>query len=226
GPTRRRAPPRRGKGERGAMPESPEVETDRLHETIHEQAERHGGDLLRAIALTTALIAALAAMAALQAGTTANEALLVKTGAARPQAEASDQCAYYQAKGIKAAAQEASRSAWLAAGKTPPPAIEETIKRYAAEQEEIQKVAREKERERDERSAAADRLIHRHHGYARGVALFQVAIALGAVAALARNRPVWLASLVLGLAGAVFAGAALLPSAGGPSPNRGAGPTG
>jgi len=192
------------------MPESPEVETDRLHETIHEQAERHGGDLLRAIALTTALIAALAAMAALQAGTTANEALLLKAEATRLQAEASDQWAYYQAKGIKAAAQEASRSAWLAAGKTPPPAIEETIKRYAAEQEEIQKVAREKERERDERSAAADLLIHRHHGYARGVALFQVAIALGAVAALARNRPVWLASLALGLAGTVLAGAALL----------------
>jgi hypothetical protein len=33
------------------------------------------------------------------------------------------------------------------------------------------------------------------------VALFQVAIALGAIAALTRNRVVWAASLVVGLGG-------------------------
>ena len=192
------------------MPESPEVDTDRLHETIHEQAERHGGDLLKTIALTTALVAALAATAALQASATANEALVLKAEATRLQAEASDQWAFYQAKGIKAAVQEASRSVWLAAGKTPPPALEETIKRYVTEQEEIQKVAREKERERDQRSSAADQLLHRHHAYAKSVTLFQVAIALGAVAALTRNRPVWFASLALGLGGATIFGITLL----------------
>jgi hypothetical protein len=192
------------------MPESPEVETDRLSETIHEQAERHGGDLLKTVALTTALVAALAAIAALQAGATVNEALVLKTEATRLQAEASDQWTYYQAKGLKAAVQEASGSAWLAAGKTPPAGFEETIKRYATEQGEIQKVAREKERERDQRSAAADRLLDRHHAYAKCVALFQVAIALGAVAALTRNRPVWFASLALGLVGATVFGVTLL----------------
>jgi len=186
------------------MPEGPEVDTDKLHETVQEQAEREGSRLLKGIALTTALLAALAAIAALRAGATVNEALVLKTEAARLQSEASNQWAYYQAKGIKAAVQEASRTAWLAAGKTPPPRHEDITKRYAAEQAEIQKEAQAKEKERDAKSDEADHLMHRHHEFAQSVAFFQVAIALGAVAALTRIRLIWLASLVLGLVGAVF----------------------
>ena len=37
--------------------------------------------------------------------------------------------------------------------------------------------------------------LHQHHGCADAVALFQVAIALGALAALTRSHAVWLASL-------------------------------
>jgi hypothetical protein len=64
--------------------------------------------------------------------------------------------------------------------------------------------AREKEAERDKKSAEADHLMHQHHRFANSVALFQVAIALGAVAALTRVRPVWYASIVVGLSGAVL----------------------
>ena len=71
------------------MPETPEVETDRLREAVHEELEREGGAFLRRIALTTAVLAAVAAIAALKAGSTANEALVLKTEAARLQAEAS-----------------------------------------------------------------------------------------------------------------------------------------
>jgi hypothetical protein len=44
-------------------------------------------------------------------------------------------------------------------------------------------------------------LLHRHHGFANAVALFQVAIALGAVTALTRSTPVYVGSLLLGAAG-------------------------
>ena len=186
------------------MPEGPEVDTDRLHESIREELEREGGGLLKRIALTTALLAAFAAIAALQAGATVNEALVLKTEAARLQSEASNQWAYYQAKGIKAAVQEASRSAWLATGKTPPAAHEETTKRYAAEQAEIQKEAQSRERERDAKSAEADHLMHRHHGFAQSVAIFQVAIALGAVAALTRRKRYWFLGLGFGGLGVIF----------------------
>jgi Domain of unknown function (DUF4337) len=193
------------------MPEGPEVETEKLHEAIHEELEKEGGSFLRGIALTTALLAALAAVAALRAGATVNEALVLKTEATQLQAEASDQWAYYQAKGVKAAVQEAIRASWQAAGKEPPEGAAEKAKRYAEEQEAIAEKAKEKERERDARSTEAEHLLHAHHRFASAVAFFQVAIALGAVAALTRNRLVWLGSLAVGLAGlGVAAWAAML----------------
>ena len=81
------------------MPEGPEIETDKLHGAILEEMEKEGGGFLKRIALTTAVLAAFAAVAALQAGATVNEALVLKTDATRLQAQASDHWAYYQAKG-------------------------------------------------------------------------------------------------------------------------------
>lgn len=92
-------------------------------------------------------------------------------------------------------------ASWEAAGKTPPSKLSEQLARYAGEQAEIKKVAAEKEKERDEKSAEADHLLHRHHRFANAVALFQVSIALGALAALTRNRAVWWGSMILGLSG-------------------------
>ncbi|HEY6006097.1 MAG TPA: DUF4337 family protein [Anaeromyxobacter sp.] len=192
------------------MPESPEVETEKLHEAIHEELEKEGGTLLRRIALTTALLAALAAIAALRAGATVNEALALKTEATRLQAEASDQWAYYQAKGVKAAVQDAIRASFSAAGKPAPADTEEKVRRYAEEQKEIAEKAKEKEKERDAREREAERLMHHHHRHAAAVAFFQVAIALGAVAALTKLRLVWLGSLLVGAAGIVSVGSALL----------------
>lgn len=186
------------------MPEGPEIETENLHEAIKEELEREGGTFLRLISITTAILAVLAAIASLQAGATVNMALVLKTEATRLQSEASDQWAYYQAKGIKAAVQEASRTAWLAIGKEPPAAYEEKMQRYIEEQKEIQGKALEKERERDERLKESDHLLHKHHGFASAVALFQVSIALGAVAALTRYRLVWFASLLAGGAGIIL----------------------
>jgi len=183
------------------MPEGPEVETERLHEAIHEELEKEGGAFLKRIALTTAILAALAAIASLYAGATVNEALVLKTEATRLQAEASDQWAYYQAKGIKAAVAEASATSWLAIGKPAPPEFAENQKRYKTEQKEIEEKAREKEHQRDEKSAEADHLLHRHHLFADTVALLQVSIALGAVAALTRSRLAWVASMAVGLGG-------------------------
>jgi hypothetical protein len=186
------------------MPEDQEVETEKLHEAIKEEMEREGGAFLKRIALTTAVLAALAAVASLWAGSTVNEALVLKAEVTQLQAEISDEWAYYQAKGIKAAVQRTSESAWVAQGKTPPPDLEEKAKRYDEEQKEIETKAHEREKERDQRSHEAEILLHRHHSYANAVAFFQVSIALGAVAALTRQRPVWVGSIVVGLVGLVF----------------------
>jgi hypothetical protein len=186
------------------MPEETEIETEKLHEAIKEEMEKEGGSFLRQISLTTAILAVLAALASLRAGATVNEALVLKTEATRLQSEASDLWAYYQAKGLKAAVQEASRTSWLAMGKTPPSQYLEKASRYGEEQAEIQNKAREKEQERDEKLKESDHLLHQHHSFADAVALFQVSIALGAVAALTRFRLVWYGSLIAGVAGIVF----------------------
>jgi hypothetical protein len=194
------------------MPEEAEVDTDHLRERIHEEVEREGGGFLRAIALTTALLAALAALAALEAGDTVNEALVSKTEATRLQAEASDLWAHYQAKAIKAAAARAAAAAWQAAGREVPADVAAELGKHAEHTEDLEAEARAREHERDERSHEADALLVRHHRFADAVALFQVAIALGAVAALTRFRAVWVGSILLGAAGAVLFASAFLVS--------------
>ncbi|TAM99572.1 MAG: DUF4337 family protein [Rhizobiaceae bacterium] len=184
------------------MPEEIEIDTDKLHEAIHEEVEKERSALLRMIALTTALFAALAAVAALLAGSTVNEALALKTEAAQLQSQASDQWAYYQAKGIKAVVLESQKGLLASVDKPASTGIEKNLARYKDEERISQEKAQEFERQRDGKNAEAGHLIHRHHFFAYAVALLQVAIALGAVAALTRKRLAWIGSSALGVIGA------------------------
>src|SRR5882724_5483454 len=72
-----------------------EVPTEHLHEEIKEKAEEEGGGWSLYIAISTALMAVIAAIAGMMAGHHSNEALI-------EQIKASDQWAFYQAKSIKA----------------------------------------------------------------------------------------------------------------------------
>ncbi|PNS08117.1 DUF4337 domain-containing protein [Solilutibacter silvestris] len=186
------------------MPEDIEIDTDTLRETIDAEVEKaEDGSLLRWIALSTSAFAAIAAIASLQAGATVNEALSLKTEATQLQAQASDQWAYYQAKGIKAVVEDMASQQWQAAGKPVPEKIAADQQRHLAQQKDSATKATAFEKARDEKNAEAGHLIHRHHYFADAVALLQVGIALGAVAALTRKKQVWWGSLLLGLAGAV-----------------------
>ncbi len=183
------------------MPEEIEVDTDNLREAIDREIERASGSLLRTIALTTALFAALAAIASLEAGGTVNEALALKTEATRLQAEASDQWGYYQAKGLKAAVAESQKNVWVALDKAPPAQLASDSERYLDDQKRSREKAETLEQGRDAKSEEADVLMHRHHFFAQSVALLQVAIALGAIAALTRKRAAWIGSTILGAIG-------------------------
>jgi hypothetical protein len=186
------------------MPEEIEIDTDSLREKIDEEREKRGGSFLRWISLTTALLAALAAIASLKAGATVNEALVLKTDATRLQAQASDQWAYYQAKGIKGAVTQSVINTWEAAGKSAPPRLAGESVRYAAQQDSISRKATELEHQRDEKSREAEVLLSQHHIYAAAVALLQIAIALGAIAALTGSRLVWFGSMGLGVLAAIL----------------------
>lgn len=183
------------------MPEENEVELDKVREVIDEELEREGGSLLRLIALTTALLAAVAAIASLLAGSSVNEALVLKSEATQLQAQASDQWAYYQAKGVKAAVASTAATYLAASKRAASDSFAALAARYGKEQDTIAVLARSLERERDARSREASGLLARHEVYAYAVALLQVAIALGAVAALTRRRAIWILSAIGGVAG-------------------------
>jgi hypothetical protein len=162
--------------------EEAEVPLEQLHEEIHHRAEHEGERWISWVALSTAILAVLAAIAALLSGDRANEAMM-------KQIESSDQWAYYQSKGIKAAVLGAKASA----GESE----RAQVAKYAEEQSEIEKEAREKQAE-----AKLD--FHQHEILARAVTMFQIAIAIAAISALTRRKRYWMASLAIGAAGGVF----------------------
>src|ERR1700739_1479563 len=83
--------------------EEAEVPLEHLHEEVHHHAEHSGEKWISWVALSTALLAVLAAIAGLLSGKHANEAMM-------SQIQAADHWAYYQAKGIKAAVLDAKMS--------------------------------------------------------------------------------------------------------------------
>jgi hypothetical protein len=188
------------------MPEGPELERefDRLNESLHEANEeaKEGGRFLRSVSLSTALIAVIAALAALEAGSTVNEALLKKNAAIASRTEAFDGWAQYQAKGIKAAVLAAQKQILISMDRVPQTSLDADLARYQKEQGDIAGANRKLEKISAGETDEAEHLIHRHHRYAASVALLQIAVALSAIAALARNRGMWMLSLVIAALGA------------------------
>ena len=166
--------------------EEAEVPLEHLHEQVKESAEHSGVTWISWVALSTAIIAVLAAIAGLLSGQHANEAMM-------NQIEASDQWNYYQAKSIKASVLDAKMSLASSASEED----RQKTARYEEEQKEIQKKAREDE-------AEAKSNFQRHEVYARAVTMFQIAIAIAAISALTRKRHFWIVSLLFGAVGCVF----------------------
>ena len=166
--------------------EEAEVPLEHLHEEIHHHAEHGGEKWISWVALSTALLAVLAAIAGLLSGKHANEAMM-------SQIEAADHWAYYQAKGIKAAVLDAKMSL----SGNPQEDDKKKAERYTEEQSEIQKEAKAKEEE-------AKRNFHQHEIFARGVTLFQISIAIAAISALTKRKAFWFISLVFGAVGCFF----------------------
>jgi hypothetical protein len=166
--------------------EEAEVPLEHLHEQTHETARHSGEAWISGVALSTAILAVLAAIASLLSGEHANEAML-------NQIEASSQWSYYQAKSIKAAVLDAK----MAFTGTSDESDQSKRARYEKEQQEIRSEAEHKE-------AAAKSYFHKHGVFARGVTMFQIAIAIAAISALTKKRSFWVVSLVFGAFGCAF----------------------
>jgi hypothetical protein len=166
--------------------EEAEVPLEHLHEQTHETAKHSGEAWISGVALSTAILAVLAAIASLLSGENANEAMM-------NQIEASSQWSYYQAKSIKAAVLDAKMTFTGASDESD----QSKRARYEKEQQEIRSEAEHKE-------AAAKSYFHKHEVFARGVTMFQIAIAIAAISALTKKRSFWLVSLVFGAFGCAF----------------------
>jgi hypothetical protein len=173
--------------------EEPEVPTEHLHEHLHEHA--HGAPAAKSrwimgVALSSALLAGFAAVAALLAGHHSNEAMI-------EQIRAADQWNFFQAKGVKANVLASKMELLAALDKPASEKDSAKLAEYKKEQDEIKSKAEELE-------SASHHHLQAHVIYARGVTLFQVAIAVGAVSALTRKRLFWFVSMGFGLLGLGF----------------------
>jgi hypothetical protein len=193
------------------MPEEG-IETQELKENLEEareKAEEQRAPWLTWLSLSTAILAVLAAIASLESGDHANEAIVLKTDATLTQSSADDAWAFFQAKSVK---EEMYRALTLLAPR--PEVAAEWVKK--ANEESEQKAEKKAEAEKlgaEVKSADAESKQHLvlHHQFAKSVTIFQVAIALAAIAALARRKALWWVSLGVGALGVVFLLLGFLP---------------
>jgi len=167
-----------------------ESQTEHVEEELHHHAHSTGERWVLGVALSSAILAALAAVSALLSGHHANEAML-------EQLKASDQWAYYQAKGVKASVLSSKMELLAALGKETLDKDREKLAEYAKEQQEISADAKK------EQESSAEHMRH-HVVLSRGVTMFQVAIAVGAISVLARRPAFWYVSMVFGVVGVFF----------------------
>jgi hypothetical protein len=171
--------------------------TERLKETV-EAAEEKKERWTLYVALSTAVIAVLAAIAGMLGNHHANEGVL-------EQIKASDKWAYYQSKSIKAELAASSNVVLTALDKPIPADNAEKMARYEKEKADIRKDAEEGEKSSEEHMRV-------HVILSRAVTIFQIAIAISAIAILTRKKMMWYMSLLLTALGCIFFVLGFLPA--------------
>jgi len=172
-----------------------EVPTEHLQEKIHEEAEEKFREEKERwalyVALSTAFMAVLAAIAGLLSGHHVNEALI-------EQIKSSDQWNYYQAKSIKSeiAASTAHILQYLP-GKPSTEENKDALARYEKEKEAIKQKAEEDEKN-------SEKHLSIHVTLSKAVTIFQIAIAISAISILTKKKELWYGGLMLTIVGAVF----------------------
>jgi hypothetical protein len=191
----------RGRAKERQMEEA--IETQELKEKL-EEAQEHGhgahSPWVTYLSLSTAIVAVLAAIAALESGSYANDAIVEKNDAVLHQSKAGDAWAHYQAKGVEAVvfatqAEQATRPDLAARWRS-------ESEREKSERAEVRETAEKEEEQVAEMNGKSEHSLHVHHTFAQSVTIFQVAIALSAIAALTRRKPMWWVSLAIGAVGA------------------------
>lgn len=170
--------------------EHAEVPLENAQEEIMHHAHGHHDRWVMGVALTAAILAVCAAITSLMAEHHANEAMIEQIGS-------SDQWSYYQAKSIKGKLAALRIDVLQALGKPVETQDAGAVAKYEKDQEAIQEAAKEKEH-------AAQQHMRHHTWLSMSVTMFQVAIAVSAIAVLTRRKSFWYGSLGFGATGLGF----------------------
>ena len=176
------------------MPDDVEVETDKLREQVDEAREqKRGPGWIRYVSLGAAIFAVVAAVSALRSGDLINEAMI-------GQIQASDKWNEYQASRQKEHIYAVAADSLADQGSKNGARLRAYRGEIAKEQTKAKALAAEAGKLQEESEAQ----IYRHRFFEYAVALLQVGIALGAVAALTQSIPAWYVSLAAGAVGFVL----------------------
>ena len=157
-------------------------------------SHKSGAGFVQWVAIFTAILATIGAIVSYQGGHTQNEALYYKNEAVLKKADASNQWAYYQAKGTKQNLAELAEALANDPEKKVKYAAE--VVRYKGEKDEIKKAAEKFEKQSVAADEKSQHALHPHDKLAQSMTFIQIAISLAAICVLTRKR--WM----LGMAGA------------------------
>jgi hypothetical protein len=171
-----------------------------------EEAARERDPFLATVSITIALLAVVTAVTNSLEQLETAAAITDSSRAVLAQNQASDQWAFYQAKSVK------KHIYALAADEGFPNAdkYKKTAAKEVSDGEEVTKKAKEFEAKRDELNEHVEKHEQRHHRLSAGATLLEMGIAICTIAIITRKRVWWLASVALGVTGAVLASGAYL----------------
>jgi hypothetical protein len=163
---------------------------EHVHETIHHQAHHTEQQWITWVAVSTAMLAGLAAVASLESGLFANMSI-------RETTLANDKWNYYQEKNLKATILQANADQLKAFGKEVPDATQKKIKEEQGKMAVAMKKANELDNDANEH-------FERHEHLAPAVTFCNIAIAVCAIAVLTKRRWFWGVGLLFGAIGTGF----------------------
>jgi len=155
----------------------------------------------RYVSLTMVVIAVLAAIATLKGGGFSTRTLKEMNEATFNQAKASDQWSFYQAKSIKQNLYQIELD-HLNAAATPDAAevakMKAKVDKYDKEKADVMAGAERDEAARDVARKTATSAAAHSSSMGLAITLFQVAIALGAIALIVKKKSLWVISTAFG----------------------------
>ena len=179
--------------------------TEHVQEELHHHAAHgddhghgHGGRWITAAATTAAILAAFAAAAGALATRHLTQSTLIRI-------KANDDWSFYQAKSIKSSLLDAKIYSAQLSKVEPRKADVEKKTQYAEEMPEIQASARSLEKLSKEH-------LETHETFEGAATMFHIAIAIVAIAVVAKRKEFWMLSIIGGAVGIFFFAKALLHS--------------